>query len=299
LTLNTLVARLKGANGRNTSQKGWTLGIIFACIAPHGAEVITELAGDMLDAFAETRRGMEELANLMKQTKPETIVLATPHGLRLEASIGVVISEFTEGTLEANGRHVKLRCTCDRALAKGILENTHKAGLPAVGANYGTSEGPASCMPMDWGALIPLWFLAGQDSTTNVVIVTPSREIPLESLVRFGEAVADTAAASKERIAFVASADQGHAHKANGPYGFHPASKEFDEKVRQAVLKNDLRPVLSLPPQFIEDAKPDSPWQIAILQGVLNRFQMRSRFLSYQVPTYFGMLCVAYMPTNC
>ncbi len=102
------------------------MGIVFACIAPHGAEVIPELAGAMFDAFAETRRGMEELARLMKQAKPETVILATPHGLRLEANMGVVTSEFTEGSLEANGRNVKLLCTCDRVLAKEILELAHR-----------------------------------------------------------------------------------------------------------------------------------------------------------------------------
>lgn len=272
------------------------MGIVFACIAPHGAEVIPELAGDMFDDFAETRRGMEELARLMKQAKPETVILATPHGLRLEATIGVVTSEFTEGSLKANGRNVKLRCTCDRALAKEVLEHAHRRELPAVGANYGTSEGPDSCMPMDWGTFIPLWFLVGQDSNTKVVVVTPSREIPLESLIRFGQTIAETAESLGRRTVFVASADQGHAHSADGPYGFHPASKEYDDIVKRAIIDNDLRPVLELASKSIEDAKPDSLWQLAILQGVLSKVPMKSTLLSYQAPTYFGLLCTAYVP---
>lgn len=273
------------------------MGVVFACIAPHGSEVISELAGDMFEAFGETRRGMEELASEMKQKKPETIVLATPHNLRLEGTIGVVTTEFTGGTLEANNNTVKLRCKCDRQLAKQILENAKKQGLPVVGANYGASEGEASCMPMDWGTLIPLWFLIGQDEAgPNVVIVTPSREIPLQSLVRFGRVVAETAEFSGRKIAFVASADQGHAHEAKGPYGFHLASAKYDEEVRNAVLKNDLAPLLSLPPQFIEDAKPDSLWQLAMLQGILEHTEMVGRLLSYQVPTYFGLLCAVYLP---
>jgi aromatic ring-opening dioxygenase LigB subunit len=273
------------------------MSVVFACIAPHGAEAIPELAGDMLEAFAETRRGMEQLAEEMKQNKPDTIVLATPHNMRLEGTVGVVTAEFAEGKLEANGNTIKLRCKCDRQLARQILEGARKLGLPVVGVNYGASEGEASCMPMDWGTLIPLWFLVGQDQAgPNVVIVTPSREIPLQSLVRFGRVVAEAAEASGRKIAFVASADQGHAHDAKGPYGFHLASAKYDEEVRNAVLKNDLVPLLSLPPQFIEDAKPDSLWQLAILQGILNHTEMVGRLLSYQVPTYFGLLCAVYLP---
>jgi aromatic ring-opening dioxygenase LigB subunit len=275
------------------------VGIVFACIAPHGGEVIPELAGTMFEAFAETRRGMEELASLLKEQKPETIVLATPHNLRLGATIGIVTSEFTEGTLEEKDKQVKLRCECDRQLAKEILSNAKKAELPVVGANYGTSEGPSSCMPMDWGTLIPLWFFARpEQSSCKVIVVTPSREIPIKSLVSFGRVIAETAEASGKKVAFVASADQGHAHIAEGPYGFNSASAEFDKIVKQAVLENDLVQLLNLSPQFMEDAKPDSPWQLAILQGVLECTPMKGHLLSYQVPTYFGMLCAAYLPVS-
>jgi len=273
------------------------LGIVFACIAPHGAETIPELAGNMLDAFAETRQGMEELARLMQKQKPSVIVLATPHNLRLEATIGVVTAEFAEGTLEVNGKQIRLRCECDRNLAKQVLASAKNSGLPVVGANYGTSEGPASCMPMDWGALIPLWFFAGKSSNKpKILIVTPSREIALKELVDFGTVIAKTAEASGKRVAFVASADQGHAHNADGPYGFNPSSAKFDEIAKRAVLENDLSILLGLPQQFIEDAKPDSVWQVAILHGILKHVRMKGRLLSYQVPTYYGMLCAAYLP---
>jgi len=273
------------------------MGVVFACVAPHGAEAIPELAGDMFEAYAETRRGMEQLAEDMKQKKPDTIVLATPHNLRLEGIVGVVTAEFAEGKLEVNNNTVRLRCDCDRQLARQILEGARKQGLPVVGVNYGASEGEASCMPMDWGTLIPLWFLVGHDQEgPNVVMVTPSREIPLQSLVRFGHVIAEAAEASNRKIAFVASADQGHAHHEKGPYGFHVASAKYDEEVKKAVLQNDLAPLMSLTSQFIEDAKPDSLWQLAMLQGVLEHTQMVGHLLSYQVPTYFGLLCAVYLP---
>lgn len=275
------------------------MSIVFACIAPHGSEAIPELAGDLLEAFAPTRKGMEELARLLKKQQPETIILATPHSLRLEATIGVITSEFTEGGLEENNGKIGLRCTCDRELARLILENARNTKLPVVGVNYGTSEGPASCMPMDWGTLVPLWFFVGRDENKpKIVIVTPSREIPVQKLVEFGSSIVEAANTSGKRIAFVASADQGHAHNADGPYGFNSASAEFDETVKRAVFENDLSSVLNLPQEFIENAKPDSPWQLAILHGILKRTQMNSRLLSYQAPTYFGMLCATYLPTE-
>lgn len=275
------------------------MGITYACIAPHGTEIIPKLAGPHLQTFRKTRRGMEKLAQKMEKYTPETIVVATPHGLRLDCAIAVVTSEYSEGTLKAHGKSVKLRFQCDRQLAKEILQETRKAGLPVIGANYGASEGPNSCMPMDWGTLIPLWFLGmpkNGKKKPKILIVTPSREIPMWQLVDFGRILAKTTENSGRKVAFVASADQGHAHKEDGPYGFHPASAKFDEIVIQAIKKNHLKSLLSLDEKFIEDAKPDSVWQIAILVGILGEVHMKGRFVSYEAPTYFGMLCADFEP---
>jgi aromatic ring-opening dioxygenase LigB subunit len=268
------------------------MGIVYACIAPHGSEAIPKLAGDKLEAFSETRRGMEELAKQMKKHSPDTIIIATPHGLRLDRTIGIVTSQYSAGDLKEKDETVSARFKCNRQLAQKIYQTAKKAGLSVVGANYGTSGGPDSCMPMDWGTLIPLWFFGAQEKKKpRIIIVTPSREIPLTQLVEFGEVMARTAETSKSKIAFVASADQGHAHDKTGPYGFHPASKKYDELVIRAIKENNLKQILALDPKFVEDAKPDSLWQIAILEGVLERVPMKARFVSYQAPTYFGLMC--------
>mgnify|MGYP005831457321 CR=1 FL=1 len=268
------------------------MGIVYACIAPHGSEVIPKLAGDKFEAFGETRKGMEELTRAMKQHNPHTIIIATPHNLRLDQTIGIVTTQYSAGYLRDKGKTVSARFKCNRQLAQKIYQNAKKAELPVVAANYGTSEGPASCMPMDWGTLIPLWFFGTQEKKKpQIIIVTPSREIPLTQLVEFGKIIVRVAEKSKRRIAFVASADQGHAHDKNGPYGFHPASAEYDQLVIKAVKENNLKRLLTLDPKFVEDAKPDSLWQIAMLTGVLDGVPMQARFISYQTPTYFGMLC--------
>jgi len=110
------------------------MSVVFACIAPHGAEAIPELAGDMLEAFAETRRGMEQLAAEMKQDKPDTIVLATPHNLRLEGTIGVVTTEFTGGTLEANNNTVKLPLQMRSTTSQANLGKRKKARTSCCGS---------------------------------------------------------------------------------------------------------------------------------------------------------------------
>jgi aromatic ring-opening dioxygenase LigB subunit len=94
-------------------------------------------------------------------------------------------------------------------------------------------------------------------------------------------------------VAFVASADHGHAHDPDGPYGFDPASAAFDAAIVDAVRGNRLERVLDLDDDFIERAKADSPWQLALLHGLLGGIAA-GELLSYEAPTYFGMLCASY-----
>lgn len=59
----------------------------------------------------------------------------------------------------------------DHELARIIARTALEDGLPVTLLNYATSEGPLSCMPLDWGAIIPLYFMPG----VRVVVINPPR----------------------------------------------------------------------------------------------------------------------------
>jgi aromatic ring-opening dioxygenase LigB subunit len=111
----------------------------YACIAPHGGEVIPELATKTtLRKFLKTREGMFRLAEEIKDAKPDTIVIATPHNLRLWRKIGIVISENSSGRLHGSRgskRSVHLKVRCDQEFAKQLMNRAIGKGLPVVGAN--------------------------------------------------------------------------------------------------------------------------------------------------------------------
>lgn len=271
--------------------------LVYACIAPHGSEVIPALAGRNGKLFAPTRRGMEALAEEMRRADPDTIVVATPHNLRLHRHIGVVTAENTTGELAEGGGKIEMKAKCDVGLAKRMVEVAERRGLPVVGATYGVYEGPLSDMAMDWGSLVPLWFfLGGKRAGRKVVIVTPSRGIPLSENYGFGRVVAEVARGTRKRVAFVASSDQAHAHSRKGPYGFSPKAKEYDRFVVDAVGGGRLDSIMKLDQAIVDGAKPDSLWQMTMLAGVLSGSRFAGHLVSYQVPTYFGMLCAGYSP---
>ena len=235
------------------------------------------------------------LAAAMKKARPDTIVLASPHNLRLHKHIGVVTAENSSGRTAEGRRVIRLRAKTDVEFAEKLSEAGEAAGLPVVAANYGVFDGPLSDMAMDWGTMIPLWFfLKGTRTNRKIVIVTPSRELPLAQNVEFGRVIAETAEGEKKRIAFVASADQAHRHLKSGPYGFDKRAAVYDRQVMDLIRHNKLEEIVKMSPGFVNGAGPDSLWQMAMLVGALTVVPMKAELVSYQVPTYYGMLCASY-----
>jgi aromatic ring-opening dioxygenase LigB subunit len=276
--------------------------LVYSCIAPHGGEIIPELASkSMLPKFEETRTAMRTLARKISEARPHTIVLASPHNLRLYGKIAVVTTENSSGELKGSSkRSVSLHAHCDRTFAESIVRASENAKLPVVGANYGTAAGPASDMQMDWGTLVPLWFVLNNKRVPpKIVIVAPSREIPIRTNFRFGQLLGGLMRKERsKRFVFIASADQAHAHSRSGPYGFSPAASKYDRIVMNNIRDNKLKTIMRLSPKFVEDAKPDSLWQMTILAGVTDVLPSRSNLLSYEVPTYYGMACAEFEPVS-
>ncbi|MBX6353523.1 MAG: extradiol ring-cleavage dioxygenase [Thermoflavifilum sp.] len=272
------------------------MALVYAAVAPHGSQAVPALAGGDAAQFGETAAGLRAIAEGLRNAAPDTVVVATPHGFRIERMISISTASYAAGEVADNGAAVSVRAEGDPGFARKWLTASQQRGIPAAGVTFGTAEGEASVLPLDWGVVIPWWFLADAGVRPRLVVVTPTRDVGLEPLVKLGTLLAEIAEADTRRVAFIASADQAHAHDVNGPYGYAPEAKQFDEAVVEAVRADDLERILSFDAEFVDRAKPDSLWQMAILCGVLRRVPMRGTFLSYQAPTYFGMLCAYWSP---
>jgi aromatic ring-opening dioxygenase LigB subunit len=273
--------------------------LVFAAIAPHGDLAIPEAcAPDQRDLAAATQSGMRELERRAKAANPDVVIVLTPHNIHVTGAMAVIISAHIAGSLAEASEPVSLDCEVDQSTALAVLDALHGEGIPAVGVSYGGNVAEEAVMPMDWGTLIPLWYLGGRwEPQIPVVVAAPARDLEPALHVSAGQQIGRFAARSDRRIALVASADHSHTHNPTGPYGSHPAAKEFDGLVVDAVKANDLDRLLDVPDSLLEDAKPDSWWQLLMLHGALGR-DWQAELLSYEAPTYYGMLCAAFSPGN-
>jgi aromatic ring-opening dioxygenase LigB subunit len=272
--------------------------LVFAAIAPHGGLAIAEACTpDERKLAVVTRAGMEELGRLFAAARPEAVIVATPHNVHIANALGVVVAGRVAGRLAGAPPSIALDMPSANDVALLVLEAFAAAEVPSVGVSFGSNDAETAVAPMDWGVLIPLWFMGGRHNPPiPLVVVTPARDLPASAHVAAGAAIAQAATQSGRRVAFIASADHGHAHLEGGPYGYHASAKKYDTVICDLVRTGRLDRLAEIPAELVEEAKADSWWQMLMLHGATDGWN--GRLISYEAPTYFGMLTAAYEPVS-
>jgi aromatic ring-opening dioxygenase LigB subunit len=238
---------------------------------------------------------MNELGRRFAAAEPDVSIVLTPHNIHVEGAMAVIDAGTISGDLVQWGNPISMHLPIDRELALSVRDAIRAAGIPVVAVSYGGNDPITAVFPMDWAVLIPTHFMGGRSAPqVPVAVVAPARDLADDVHLRAGEAIGRAAAASRKRVALIASCDHGHGHDAKGPYGFTPKSKEFDDAVVSLIRGGDGPRFSRLGSGFAREAKADSYWQMLMLEGALGHDRWKGELLSYEAPTYFGMLCAAY-----
>lgn len=286
--------------------------LVIAAVAPHGSAIIPEASEDAGGA-TRTREAMLELQRRFAEARPDVIFISGPHGVQVRGQVSLSRTGRGAGTLHVDTGTLEMNVPMDIPFADAIEERAVARGVPVARVGYGTVNPEASVLPLDWGIMTPAWFAgharnmpgsghpladiySGIETSPGppLVVANPSRDIPRELMVEFGKAVADAAEADERRIAFIASCDWSHTHLESGIYGYHPAAKEMDELIVQAIEDDDIMRLIDLDPTFIQNAAIDGLWQLLMLEGAMQVTPMTSELLSYEAPSYFGMIVALY-----
>lgn len=284
--------------------------LVFAAMAPHGFSVIPDMHPTAEGGMA-TRAAMEEMGRRIQRAAPDVIVVATPHGFRVEGMVCVSDAGRGAGAIRWDDRVVEQNVPFDRAFALKLADAASAAGVPVAKASYG-GGGASGVLPLDWGTITPVWFAAyprnmcgrgdvlspkpASDDGPAIVSVCPARGLEPELLIAFGRALVDAAEADGRRIAYIASCDWSHRHQAEGPYGFSEVAKPADARIVDAMRREDLLSLAAVTQEEISAAAMDGIPQTLILAGVVEKTGLAVDVLSYEAPTYYGMIVATYQP---
>ena len=190
---------------------------------------------------------MEELGR-RSAARTRRAIVVTPHNVHVEGHFAVGTAGRVGEYETDRGPPRARRGARRRAAGRRCLLRRQRPRRGGVPARLGR-RGPAALL-----------------ARAAVVVVAPARDRPLAEHVQLGEAIA--AATGDRAVALVASADHGHAHDPDGPYGFDPGRGGLRRALPRAPRARplDFEPLAAL----VEPAKADSLWQLLVLQGAVS-----------------------------
>ncbi len=274
--------------------------LVFACIAPHGWLTVPLVSGRDGEKAGATHAALTTLGRRLADAQPETIVIIDPHNLQVEGMVALLDSDRLHGetggppNLGATAHTFSLRFATDRELNGAIAAQARACDLPVARVRNAL---PFVALPLDYGSMNPLWYLGATIMPpVQLVVASLGPGVPRAAYVEFGRALRAAMDGTQRRIAFIGSADMGHRHAADGPYGFDPASGECDSRVAEAIGAGTLDQLLYYDEGWLERAFTDAIEPLLVLHGLTEGRGWRGDVLSYEVPTYFGMMCAEYAP---
>ena len=288
--------------------------LVIAAILPHAWTLIPDL-DETAEGASKTLSAMRQAGSAFREAGVEAIVLAGPHGTRVFNHMSIMDVGRAAGSLTLNGKTVDINVPVDRALVHAIAESTRARGVPVALAGYGGNRPDQAVAPLDWGGSVPLWFLGNGspheqglgsvlspapkvESVPPVVLITPARGLPRAQMIEFGKAIGEAISADSRRIAFVASCDWSHVHKESGPYGYDPIAPVMDRTIVDAIEQDAVHRLIDLPQADVDRAAIDGLWQTLMLAGLRDVAPLPSvELVSYEAPSYFGMIVALYSPS--
>lgn len=245
-------------------------------IIPHGDEII-----ERKNPEAEKMNAL--ITALAAQETAETMVVLSPHGIRISDSVGVINTSYLHGDLVIGGHRIRRNFSVDRILADKI-----SASVPGFtrSVSFITSSGPKSVFPLDFGSLIPVSFFGPE----SMVAIGQPRISNRERLWEFGRTLYSIVESHSNTVSVIFSADQAHTHSREGPYGFSELATEYEGKVKRAIETNSFDTLMKIPQSMIDSAKPDSFWNMIILGGFIQESKLRMHLDFGYVEHYFGMI---------
>lgn len=258
--------------------------IVFSALTPHPPLLIPQIGRDNLQFVQKTTTSMEKLAEDIYATKPDTIVIISPHAPMLADAFSINMSpQFEVNFKDFGDLATKLTLQGDIGLIhhyKEILDGQ----LPVVMVNQPV---------LDHGAGVPLYFLTkGLDMKKVKIVPLSFSLLDYEQHFQFGRKLQEDMINDTKRIAIIASGDLSHRLTPDAPAGYSHWAKKFDETIRDKVKKKDADGLIKLDPDFIEEAGECGLRSIIILLGMLNSITCTPQQYSYEAPFGVGYLVV-------
>ncbi|MHB1470072.1 MAG: DODA-type extradiol aromatic ring-opening family dioxygenase [Thermoplasmataceae archaeon] len=243
---------------------------------PHGDELIDT-------PNTESLKLSQKLKELAEKDSSEILVVLSPHGVNLSRNIAVINTEYFEADTKLKDKYLYFRVKNERKLTEEIIRSTADT---TEELRFVTYSGELSTFPLDFGSSIPLYFFR----LRNIVLIGQSRINQRDKLVNFGKSIYRTVEGYEKSVSIIISADQAHTHSSKGPYGYSLSAERYENTVKNCFETGSFQELYEIDQEIVDTAKPDSFWNLMVMNGILQESKKKMHLDYGYVETYFGMM---------
>src|SRR6056297_118277 len=262
--------------------------ILSAYLMPHPPIIIKEIGKGEERKINETIKSMEYIAEDVRQKRPDTIIVITPHGPVFRDAVAVSYEAYLSGTLKKfNAEDVFIGKNNNKVLVDEIVRRAGQRSIVSVKIDDLTVRQYDLEKDLDHGAIVPLYFIEKKYKDYELIHITYGM-LSCEDLYSFGKAIQEAVAGGDYNVSIIASGDLSHRLSDDGPYGYHPSGPEFDAKLLDLIRKKNYRDIVRFDSKESESAGECGLRSIDILLGTLDGIENQPEVLSYQKPFGIG-----------
>jgi len=247
----------------------------------HAPIVLPEVGGFRSIACASTTRAMHEVARRLLATRPDLVVVISPHSPRKPDAWGLFAGPEISGDMSTFG--------APKVAHTLAVPQDAVAALTAAAEAEGLEVWTPPNRPLDHGAMVPLHFVVAQGWRGPTLLLSlPWPGTGTEATM--GRAIARAAEARGERWAVLASGDMSHRLKPGAPSGYDPRAHEFDDALVAAVQAGDLRAAANIPASLRDRAAEDAVDSLTVAASAVDWDSTGHEFLNYEGPFGVGYM---------
>lgn len=256
--------------------------VVFSAISPHSPLLIPRIGKKNLKYLNKTLYSLRYLEQELYASKPDTLIIVTPHGYIIQDAFNINLSNQYIGQFHDFGDHA----TTINFQGDSMVIQMIRAGNEST---YFKDDNPyvlTSISKVDWGVSVPLYYLLQHLKNLPIIPIHVSH-LPLEAHYHFGEFLRKKINKINKRFALIASADLSHSRKKNKNSILSDKEIHFDKKILSNLQNKNINYFLSKDKELLKYPSICGLSSIMILLGIMQGSEYHCQLLSYEYP--FGV----------
>ena len=256
------------------------MAIIAGIMVPHPPLIIPDVGRGQQVRIKDTVEAYHQAARLAAASKPDTIVVLSPHAVMYADYFHISPGTGAKGDFgQFLAPQEAVEVEYDTEFVNELCDLADDIDFPMGKEGERDRE-------LDHGTMVPLYFINQYYHDYRLVRIGGSG-LPFTDYYRAGQLIAQAVKRLGRRTVIIASGDLSHKLKEDGPYGFSVQGPEYDKRIMDVMGMGRFGGLLDFTEGFCEKAGECGHRSFTMMAGAMDGMAVKPQRLSYEGP--FGV----------